>query len=406
MHRLRAVSKHLHNTKDNALNNISSAGNYKDEKHAGDLIAHILSSFNVGNVFTLTGGHISPIIVACNKIRIRVIDVRDEVTTVFAADAQSRVNNINNRSIPGIAVVTAGPGLTNIITAVKNAQMAESPVIIFGGATSQIYKNRGSLQDINQIELLKPHCKKHFTLTGINDIIDAVYNAFKISLTGVPGPVFIECPWDVLYTKIKTNVYNKYIQKYNSEMYDLNKIYKPIKYKCENLIDYKLIINKLQTSNKPLMILGSQILNAHCNSNKQIEQLLNNLNILNIPIYLSGMSRGLTGIKHKLHFRHKRRVNVKECDLLLLLGVSCDFRLDYGRGINKDAYIIMVNIDNNALSINNDWRKREMSYHYHPSIFVQNLCNNLENKNKYFEWNEWFKLLNNRENKRENEINN
>src|SRR5574341_1293436 len=113
--------------------------------HGGELIAEVCKAQGVPFLFTLCGGHISPILVACKRQGIRVVDVRHEATAVFAADAVARLTGI-----PGVAAVTAGPGLTNTVTAVKNAQLAQSPVIVLGGATATILKGRGSLQDIDQ----------------------------------------------------------------------------------------------------------------------------------------------------------------------------------------------------------------------------------------------------------------
>ena len=100
-------------------------------------------------VFTLCGGHISPILVAAKARGIRVIDTRDEATAVFAADAVARLTGT-----PGVAAVTAGPGLTNTITALKNAQLAQSPVILLGGAAPTALQGRGALQDIDQKRLV------------------------------------------------------------------------------------------------------------------------------------------------------------------------------------------------------------------------------------------------------------
>lgn len=118
----------------------------KSKRHGGELVAQVLKSHGIENIFTLPGGHVSPIVVAANNLKIRVIDVRHEATAVFAADAAARLTGI-----PGVAVVTAGPGLTNTLTAIKNAQMAESPVVIVAGAAATMLKNRGSLQDIDQM---------------------------------------------------------------------------------------------------------------------------------------------------------------------------------------------------------------------------------------------------------------
>src|SRR4030095_11897413 len=104
---------------------------------------------------------------------IRVVDMRDEVAAVFAADAVARMTGI-----PGIAAVTAGPGVTNAITAVKNAQMAQSPVVLFGGATATVLKGRGSLQDIDQLALMRPICKLATTVKTLAGLADGVEQAF------------------------------------------------------------------------------------------------------------------------------------------------------------------------------------------------------------------------------------
>src|SRR5262245_13147460 len=106
--------------------------------HGGDLVADVLLRHGVRSLFTLCGGHISPILVACKQRGIRVLDGRHEATAVFAADATARLTGI-----PGVAAVTAGPGATNAVTAVKNAQLAESPLVVLGGATATILKGRG-----------------------------------------------------------------------------------------------------------------------------------------------------------------------------------------------------------------------------------------------------------------------
>ncbi|KFO79414.1 Acetolactate synthase-like, partial [Cuculus canorus] len=105
----------------------------RSPRHGGELVAEVLKAHGVRFLFTLTGGHISPILVASEKIGIRVVDTRHEATAVFAADAVSRLSGRI-----GVAAVTAGPGVTNTVTAIKNAQMAESPVLLLGGAAASL----------------------------------------------------------------------------------------------------------------------------------------------------------------------------------------------------------------------------------------------------------------------------
>ena len=112
-------------------------------------------------------------LVGAEELGIRVVDVRHEATAAFAADAISRTTGI-----PGVCVVTAGPGLSNTITAVKNAQMAQSPLILLGGATSDLLKGRGSLQDIDQFALLAPHTKWMGHVSRVADIVPLLEEAF------------------------------------------------------------------------------------------------------------------------------------------------------------------------------------------------------------------------------------
>ncbi len=162
--------------------------------HGGDLLARELAAQGVEHLFTLCGGHISPILAGAKNLGLRVIDVRDEATAVFAADAAARLSGI-----PGVAAVTAGPGLTNTITAIKNAQLAQSPVVIIGGAAPTILKGKGALQDIDQKALIRPHVKLLLCVKRVRDLAPALRRAFTVAKQGVPGPVFVECPVDLLY---------------------------------------------------------------------------------------------------------------------------------------------------------------------------------------------------------------
>ena len=162
--------------------------------NGGELIAQVLEKQGVRFLFTLCGGHISPILVGAKRIGIRVVDVRHEVDAVFAADAAFRLTGV-----PGVAAVTAGPGVTNTITAVKNAQLAQSAVVILGGATATLLKGRGALQDIDQMALIAPHVKWSGVAKRVRELVPLLEEAFDESRSGVPGPVFLECPVDLLY---------------------------------------------------------------------------------------------------------------------------------------------------------------------------------------------------------------
>ncbi|KAM3654752.1 2-hydroxyacyl-CoA lyase 2-like, partial [Ammospiza maritima maritima] len=150
-------------------------------RHGGELVAEVLRAHGVRFLFTLPGGHISPVLVACEKIGIRVVDTRHEATAVFAADAVSRVSGR-----VGVAAVTAGPGVTNAVTAVKNAQMAESPLLLLGGAAATLQKGRGALQDIPQVPLFRTVCKAALSVRAVRDIVPTLRRAIATAMEGTP----------------------------------------------------------------------------------------------------------------------------------------------------------------------------------------------------------------------------
>src|SRR3954452_22300868 len=141
--------------------------------NGGDKIASVLVERGVRFLFTLCGGHISPILVGAKHRGIRVVDVRHEVHAVFDADAVFRLTGV-----PGVAAVTAGPGVTNTITAIKNAQLAQSAVVLLGGAAATLLKGRGALQDIDQMAIIGSIVKEAFAVTAVLDLGPAVERAF------------------------------------------------------------------------------------------------------------------------------------------------------------------------------------------------------------------------------------
>src|SRR5690349_13957780 len=162
--------------------------------HGGDLVAEVLDRQGVRFLFTLCGGHISPILVAAKARGIRVVDTRNEATAVFAADAVARLSGV-----PGVAAVTAGPGVTNTLTAIQNARLAQSPVVLLGGATATVMRKRGALQDIDQLALIRSSVKWAASARRVRDLEPLLRRALRTAMEGTPGPVFLECPIDLLY---------------------------------------------------------------------------------------------------------------------------------------------------------------------------------------------------------------
>jgi acetolactate synthase-1/2/3 large subunit len=324
-------------------------------RHGGDRIAEALQAQGVQRLFTLCGGHISPILSAAKARGIRVVDVRDEATAVFAADATARLSGL-----PGVAAVTAGPGISNTITALKNAQLAQSPVILLGGAAPTALQGRGALQDIDQRPLVEPHVKGFMKMRRVRDLGPAVAEAFALAQAGVPGPVFIECPVDLLYdeasirqwyadaagkgTAIAERALRWYLNRHVRRMFEgsdqnLPPRVQPVPVPLAGAGALAAAAAALRQAERPLMVIGSQALVQAAQAVRLAEAVAR----LGVPVYLSGMARGLLGRDHPLQLRHTRRQALREADCVLLAGVPCDFRLDYGRHVRRGATLIAAN---------------------------------------------------------------
>ena len=351
----------------------------------GELVAEVLVKHRVPFVFTLCGGHISPILVAAKERGIQIVDVRHEVTAAFAADAVSRLTGV-----PGVAAVTAGPGVTNTITAIKNAQLAQSPLVLLGGATGTILKGRGSLQDIDQMALFEPHVKWMAAVERVKDLVPAVEQAFEEATLGVPGPVFVECPVDLLYEEslvrgqygvdddapdpksLGEKAVRFYLRRHVKRLFAGKDKAKPSEPKSFEPLaatagEVRKVAKVLGQAKRPVLVVGSQ---SALRVDK-IDQIADAVRGLGAPVFLSGMARGLLGPDAPLHMRHQRRKALKEADVVLLLGVPNDFRLDYGRHISRRAKLLSVNLDDHDLFKN---RRPNIGLLADPGTFLIHLA--------------------------------
>jgi thiamine pyrophosphate-dependent acetolactate synthase large subunit-like protein len=378
--------------------------------NGGEIIARVLQKHGVKFLFTLCGGHVSPIFVEAERKGIRVIDTRHEANAVFAADAVSRLTGV-----PGVAVVTAGPGLTNTITAVKNAALAQSPLILLGGAAATILKGRGSLQDIDQLAIMKAVCKHSTTISKVKQIVPALEKAFRIAQTGVPGPVFIECPIDTLYgeelvrswygAKSKDqqpkNLQERIIQWYinyhakqlfaGKENIDFDATIPPPEIPKHNAAQLRKTTAMLLKAQRPLLLIGSGAMMNASDANK----LSSAVEKLGIPVFLSGMARGLLGKTSDLQMRHHRKEAIKQSDLIILAGVPNDFRLDYGNHIGNRRF---VSINRSREDLNKN-KSPTLGILADPQKFLIELASIYNGK-----YNSWISELKQRDISRENNI--
>src|SRR5437016_1400017 len=164
---------------------------------AGVLAARALKAHGVDTIFTLSGGHVMPIYEGCRVEGLRVLDVRHEQAAGHAAEAWGRIN----RGC-GVALVTAGPGVTGTVTAVANCRAAQTPLIVIGGARPLVQAEQLALQEFDQLSLFKPITKWSAVCTHADRIPDLVATAFRHALAQPRGPIYLEVPMDVLFDEV------------------------------------------------------------------------------------------------------------------------------------------------------------------------------------------------------------
>jgi len=321
----------------------------------GDRVARALAAHGVRQIFTLCGGHTAPVLAAAKARGMRIIDVRHEVNAVFAADACARLGGV-----PGVAVVTAGPGVSNAVTALTNAQLAQSPLVLIGGAAPTALQGRGALQDIDQRALIAPHVKGCRLVRSVANLDRAVTEAFALAQEGVAGPVFVECPVDLLYDEATIRGWYSdasargnslaaiaqrwYLRRHVERMFsgsadDSTPKVAPVSPPEPGKAGIDNAVAALLRAERPLLLVGSQALAVPARAQLVAAAVVAS----GLPVYLSGMARGLLGRSGPYQCFHQRRKALREADCVVLAGVPSDFRLDYGRHVRKDATLIAAN---------------------------------------------------------------
>lgn len=381
----------------------------------GDRIGEVLRRQGVQFLFTLCGGHISPILIGAKRRGIRVVDVRHEVNAVFAADAVARLTGV-----PGVAAVTAGPGLTNTITAIKNAQLAQSPVVLLGGATATVLRGRGALQDIDQMALMRPHVKWARAARRVRELVPLLEEAFHAAQEGVPGPVFLECPVDLLYradivkswysakskpgrsASLQERALAAYLDFHTWRMFAgadavAPSVPRPVAPPTLARDELRAAADAFARAQRPVIIVGSQAMTLA----GEARGIASALESLGAPVYLSGMARGLLGAGHPLHMRHARKAALKQADLVVLAGVPCDFRLDYGNNIGRKTVVVAANRSEEEMQRN---RSPDVPVLADAGRFLQALANRVAGAGNARDLGGWVKKLRAADDARDGEI--
>ncbi len=331
--------------------------------HGGRLVARALKRHGTSHLFTLCGGHIQAIYDGCLDEGIRVVDVRHEQTAGHAADGWARMTGK-----PGVCAVTAGPGVTDVVTAVANAQRAQVPMICIGGAGPKAYSDMGSLQDMDHVSLMRSITKWSVQVPETRRLAEYVDAAFRVAQSNVPGPVFLEMPLDILMNGGD-----------DAEM----PATAPLDAPPRPGPDARAIAQAaalLRGAKRPALLVGAQVRWSPVR-----EELASILERFGAPVYLNGMARGALPHGHPLLFSRSRRFALQQADVVVVLGTPFDFRVDYGRTPtwNPDAKIVQVDLDASELGRN---RRIDVAVHSDSGLALGALAEELGGTLSFPEW--------------------
>lgn len=298
--------------------------------HGGHLVAQAFAREGVTHVFTLCGGHIQHIYDGCLDHGIRVVDFRHEQSAGHAAEGWARATGK-----PGVALVTAGPGVTDAVTAVANAMRGGVPMVLIGGQGPRFYSGMGSLQEMDHVTLMRSISKWSITVPETRRIPDFLAMAFRKATTGVPGPVFLEMPLDVLMMMEKSE--------------DLSV---PTDYRTSHVAggDPAAIVaaaDALANAQRPVAVVGTQWWWSPYK-----DAIHDFLRRYDLPVFLNGGARGALTPDDPRFFRLCRSKALGNADVIVIFGTPWDFRLNYGQDIPPGTKVIHVDLDPDVIGHN------------------------------------------------------
>jgi acetolactate synthase-1/2/3 large subunit len=296
-------------------------------EHGGRIVARALKSRGVEHLFTLSGGHLFSIYDGCKAEGIGIVDVRHEQTAAFAAEGIAKAT----RGI-GVAALTAGPGVTNGLSAIAGAQANGSPVCVLGGRAPELRWGSGSLQEIDHLPFVAPLVKSAETVTEPGRIGAATAAALDLALAAPGGPTFVDYPLDVVFTEAEAGIPD------------------PVAGTApEPAAGVEEAAALLAAAERPAVMAGTGLYWGH--GEGELRALAE---ALGIPVYLNGLGRGCLPADHELAFSRTRGMALQGADVALVVGVPMDFRLGFGGSFGEETKIVRLDVAPNALSANRE----------------------------------------------------
>ncbi len=298
---------------------MSSDGAASEAFHAGRLIARRLKASGIDTIFTLSGGHLFSIYDGCRSEGIRLIDTRHEQTAAFAAEGWSKVTRQ-----PGVAALTAGPGVTNGMSAMAAAQQNSSPLLILGGRAPAGRWGMGSLQEIDHLPFVSPLTRFAATAPSADAVSGLIDEALRATVGAPSGVAFIDFPMDHAFS-VATDT---------GQPGALTTSPAPVLPDGDAL---DRAVSVLANAQRPVIMAGTNVWWGHAE-----HALLRLVEQRRIPVLMNGMARGTVPADHPLAFARARSKALGEADVAVVIGVPMDFRLGFGAVFGQDTQLIVA----------------------------------------------------------------
>jgi thiamine pyrophosphate-dependent acetolactate synthase large subunit-like protein len=289
--------------------------------HGGRMIAARLRGHGVTKLFTLSGGHLFSIYDGCRAEGIEIVDVRHEQAAAFAAEGWAKVT----RTV-GVCALTAGPGVTNGMSAIASASHNRSPMLVLGGRAPQFRWGQGSLQEIDHVPFVRPLVKLAATAQETTEIPALVDEAMQTAISPHSGPVFLDFPLDCVFGEADSPE-------------PAAGLPEPWRGPGADGRAVERVAGSLRDAERPVIMAGAGLYWG-----RGEESLRALAQALRIPVFLNGLARGCLPADHELAFSRARGTGLRGADLALVIGAPLDFRLAFGAAFAQDADIVAIDV--------------------------------------------------------------